>query len=227
MATSSRPTPAKRLQDRPDLTGPQLSILTGAKSGHAGKLLLQKYAAATGLTGTAQVDAVLLAGADETSGAAWSHYDWDATLNADGTSNRGDCQMCHTATGNSNYLNDSANYNFRNNDFSHLVGWRKASAGVATTSSGQNELLYCWGCHSNASAGVLRRTGDAQLSFQIQQGQPIIIQNVWQLGRLRSLPWRPRQRRCVSAARLAQLPFPGPPCADSRNNVRGADPYCL
>lgn len=149
-----------------------------AKSGHAGKLLLQKYAASAGLSGTAQVDAVLLAGVDETSGAAWSHYDWDATLNADGSSNRGECQMCHTATGNSNYLNDSANYNFRNNDFSHLVGWKKASAGVATTSSGQNELLYCWGCHSNASAGVLRRTGSAQLSFQIQQGQPIIIQNV-------------------------------------------------
>ena len=39
------------------------------------------------------------------------------------------------------------------NDFSYLSGWTRA------TGSTQAELLYCWGCHSNAGAGTLRNPG--------------------------------------------------------------------
>jgi hypothetical protein len=157
-----------------------------AQSGHAGKILKQKVAASQANGGTtrskAQVDAVMKAGVTEASGAAWSHYDWDATMNANGTANRGDCQMCHTSTGYSNYVADPANYKPVNNDFSHLSGWRKGTAtvgtaGTATTSSGQNEMLYCWGCHSNAGAGKLRITGSATLSFPID-GESVVINNV-------------------------------------------------
>jgi hypothetical protein len=163
-----------------------------AQSGHAGQLLTQKIAASkasggpTGLTRTkAQVDAVMKAGVTEASGAAWSHYNWDSTLLATGARDRGDCQMCHTSTGFANYANDPATYNPDNNDFSHLAGWKKGTArfgtplvpGTATTASGQNELLYCWGCHSNAGTGKLRTTGSATIGFQIG-GQPVVINNV-------------------------------------------------
>jgi hypothetical protein len=155
-----------------------------ATSGHAGQILLQKLAAAATVPagGAAQVDAVMKAGVNDASGIAWSHYDWDHTLNADGTRDRGDCQMCHTSTGFSNYANDPTKYNPDSNDFSHLAGWKAGTAklgtaGTATTSSGQNELLYCWGCHSNAGTGKLRSTGSATISFQLG-GQPIVINNV-------------------------------------------------
>src|SRR6185369_4639138 len=149
------------------------------QSGHAGKLLKQKVAAAATVPagGAAQVDAVMKSGVTETSGAAWVHYDWDHTLNANDVPDRGPCQMCHTSTGFANYANDPAKYDFRNNDFSHLADWKKATATAATVSSGQNELLYCWGCHTNAGTGKLRSTGSATISFQLG-GQPIVINNV-------------------------------------------------
>jgi hypothetical protein len=163
---------------------PETFFTEWAESGHAGKILNQKVAAAAGAPNrtAAQVDAVMKAGVTEASGAAWSHYDWDATMNANGTSNRGDCQMCHTSTGYSNFVTNPATYSPVNNDFSHLDGWRKGTAtvgtaGTATTSSGQNELLYCWGCHSNAGAGKLRITGSATLSFPID-GTSVVINNV-------------------------------------------------
>jgi len=53
----------------------------------------------------------------------------------------------------SNYLSAPTTYNPLNNDFSHLSGW------TAMAGSGQNELLYCWGCHSNAGNGTLRNPG--------------------------------------------------------------------
>lgn len=137
-----------------------------AQSAHAGRLLKIKVAAATGLSGKAQVDAVMKAGVKDTSTkfSAWGHYDWDKTFNADGTSNRGACQRCHTSTGASNFMKNPAGYDYANNDFTHLEGWKKGTAtlgtaGTATTSSGQNELLYCWGCHSNAGAGKLYTPG--------------------------------------------------------------------
>lgn len=79
-----------------------------------------------------------IASATPDTGTVWGHYDWDA-------SSRTSCQRCHTATGAMNFLNAPATYSAASNNFSHLEGW------TATTSSQQNELLYCWGCHSDVS----------------------------------------------------------------------------
>jgi hypothetical protein len=91
----------------------------------------------------------------------FAHYDWDDTNGVGGRA-RGDCQRCHTATGAKNYLNDPDNYDQFKNDFSHLEGWTwntpaTKDDGNATT-SGQNELMYCWGCHADNS-GTLRDPG--------------------------------------------------------------------
>ena len=137
-----------------------------AQSGHAGQLLTQVMTAVDlidcedidGL-GTAsaslsrgrcdeQTDAAMAAYVSEDSGAAWVHYNWDQD-------SRQSCQECHTATGAMNYLDDPENYDAANNDFSHLDGW----AADTSVGSGQNELLYCWGCHSDAEAGELRNPG--------------------------------------------------------------------
>ncbi|MBV5341707.1 MAG: C-type polyheme cytochrome OmcB [Deltaproteobacteria bacterium] len=156
-----------------------------SQSGHAGKLLALKYAAATANPNTtalpnAQVNAVLAAGSTTTDG-AWAHYDWDATTTVTAgvaTSNRGACQKCHTSTGIQNMLNNPDTYDNTGagNDFSHLSGWKKATATASTVPSPQNELLYCWGCHSNAGKGTLRNTTKAVLDFTYQ-GQPIAITN--------------------------------------------------
>jgi len=83
---------------------------------------------------------------------AWGHYPWDSD-------SRASCQMCHTATGNMNFLSDQVNYDPANNDFSHLDGWTQTSR-----ESGQNELLYCWSCHSD-SDGNLRDPGAVTLAY--------------------------------------------------------------
>jgi len=162
-----------------------------AQSGHAGGLLKAKYAAATGKTGAAAVDSVMISGvADAESstdypsvdasgaaititrktndGIAWSHYQWERTLKADGTSDRGTCQRCHTATGASNYLTKPSTYDYKNNDFSHLSGWVKATATAATVPSPQQEVLYCWGCHSNPAVGTLRTPGAIKAEYKFQ-----------------------------------------------------------
>ena len=76
---------------------------------------------------------------------AWVHYNWDDTAT------RGSCQRCHTATGISNFLNNPAGYvaNGSGNSFNHLSNWS------ATGGSGQQEVLYCSGCHSDASEATL------------------------------------------------------------------------
>jgi len=132
-----------------------------ASSGHAGGLLNAKYDAADGTSSrtTEQVDAVMMAGAsDDTSGGGFTHYDWDAP-------NRQSCQMCHTATGAMNFLDDQEGYDSANNDYSHLEGW---STEVGST---QNELLYCWGCHENAATGVLRDPGPVTLAYTNLAGE--------------------------------------------------------
>ncbi|MRR06736.1 MAG: C-type polyheme cytochrome OmcB [Deltaproteobacteria bacterium] len=127
-----------------------------AQSAHAGGLLSNKYANAS------SVATVMAAGViDDASGAAWAHYNWDKTLKPETPAtdpptyvdDRGSCQRCHTSTGASNYMNNPTGYKPANNTFSHLSGWE------ATTGSPQNELLYCWGCHSNAGKGILRKPG--------------------------------------------------------------------
>jgi|GEM_PF-1988640 len=69
----------------------------------------------------------------------WGHYDWDSP-------SRASCARCHTTTGAVNFLLSPATYSAANNDFSYLA-------------AGQNELLYCWGCHSNVSTGALYTPG--------------------------------------------------------------------
>jgi len=171
-----------------------------AQSGHAGGLLKAKYAAADNLTKknkdrtTTQVDSVMISGiADNESivenigglgtltratsnGIAWSRYQWEKTLKADGTPDRGTCQRCHTATGASNYLKDPAKYDYRNNDFSHLSGWLKASrasTGPATVASPQQEVLYCWGCHKNAAKALLYEPGPITAMYTGVSPEPV------------------------------------------------------
>jgi hypothetical protein len=126
-----------------------------SQSAHAGHLMDQKLAAQAGVTGAAQVDAVMMAGATEETGAAWVHYDWSGD-------NRRACQRCHTSTGASNFLSNPAGYNAENNNFSHLAGWG-GSGGTRT--SNQREMLYCWGCHSNAGTGELRNPGALTFTY--------------------------------------------------------------
>ncbi|BCS53265.1 hypothetical protein [Geobacter sp. SVR] len=139
-----------------------------ATSGHAGKIATQKDTAGTGLSGAAAITARKAAGVDETSGAAWVHYNWDQTQ---GTGNRATCEKCHTSTGAANYMNDPANYNPANNDFSHLSGW------TPTAGSPQNELLYCWGCHSDSQTGAMRNPGAVVADYKFN-GAPAVYPNV-------------------------------------------------
>jgi hypothetical protein len=124
------------------------------RSGHAGGLLNAKYTAAVAnAKNAAEVDAVTAAYVDANTN-SWSHYNWDSTLKADGTDDRGACQKCHTATGVSNYLNSPSTYDQLKNNFTHLLGWNQKGG-----SKRQNELLYCWGCHKDAGTGKLRNPG--------------------------------------------------------------------
>lgn len=138
----------RALADRPERGS--TTFTDWAQSAHAGKLLQQKLVAATGLSGAAQVDAVMKAGANEASGAAWSHYNWDDTAS------RGSCQRCHTSTGAANFMQSPSTYNATGsgNTFTHLAGWTSSNK-----KSDQQELLYCWGCHSNAGTGTLYAPG--------------------------------------------------------------------
>ncbi len=141
-----------------------------AKSGHAGGLLNEVLAdvAAVDCTGSEsesrgrcdeQTDAAMFAKAsDASSNGGFTHYDWDAQ-------SRQSCQMCHTATGFVSYVADPENYDAANNDFSHLEGWSYDAGTDTVTPSTQNELLYCWGCHSNAETGALRVEGPVTASY--------------------------------------------------------------
>ncbi|MEW6488483.1 MAG: hypothetical protein AB1578_11305 [Thermodesulfobacteriota bacterium] len=121
-----------------------LSInLAWARSAHGGHILDVKDAA-----GSVVADRVAAAITDDHA-PGWTHYNWDQTTES---GNRAACQRCHTSTGVANYLNDPASYSPANNDFSHLAGW------TPETGSPQNELLYCWGCHSDRT-GALRNPG--------------------------------------------------------------------
>lgn len=147
-----------------------------ATSAHGGFLLDQVRTAAEAVDCTGSpsesrgrceeiVDAAMAAAVTDAEAAAWTHYDWDAE-------NRQACQRCHTATGGMNYLNDPATYDAANNDFSHLEGWMVNGDG-SITSSGQNEMLYCWGCHSDTRGG-LRNPGTVALEFPVDGVNPTL-----------------------------------------------------
>lgn len=132
-----------------------------AQSAHAGKMLAIKYAVArtngVNKSGTADLtDEVMGVGATPVTGPAWTYYNWSQTT---GAGNRASCQRCHTSTGASNFLSDPVGYVGANNTFSHLAGWTPNSG------STQKELLYCWGCHSNAEEGVLRNPGALSFTY--------------------------------------------------------------
>lgn len=135
-------------------------------SGHSGNIGTVKKAVATTYSDMdmnrtfEQTLAIKEAGAtDASSNAGFTHYDWDAE-------NRQGCQKCHTSTGFMNYAADPANYDAAANDFSHLDGWEQDPDTGAITSSGQNELLYCWGCHSD-NQGALRITGEVTADYTL------------------------------------------------------------
>lgn len=108
-----------------------------ARSGHGGKILEAKEAAAASQTDRtiAQVIAVRAAGADITTGAAWVEEGNAAASTS--------CRRCHTATGAASYLNAPASY-----DAAALTPAYAYLAGE------QREMLYCWGCHKNNSGDV-------------------------------------------------------------------------
>ena len=130
-----------------------------ASSAHAGHIMHVKEEA-----DASDAQNILDAAVQDTEegSSALAHYDWDAK-------NRRACQRCHTATGLKNYLaavetqndddpDNDVEYDPVNNDFSHLEGWERNPDTDDVTSSGQNELIYCWGCHDNNS-GELRDPG--------------------------------------------------------------------
>jgi hypothetical protein len=132
-----------------NMTLPVTSVLNEqwAESGHGAHLRLAKRQTAALYTeGTAEQTAAMKKAAVMS---LWSDYNWDDTGSV------GECQKCHTATGLKNFLNDPDGYALdgSGNDFSHLEDWQPEGG------SGQNELLYCWGCHSDG-VGTLRNGGN-------------------------------------------------------------------
>lgn len=129
-----------------------------ANSRHGGALLEAKVDAAANPGTETVYNAVVAAGRfdEEGHGWSWTHYDWDAA-------NRQSCQRCHTSTGAANFFTNPTTYVAANNDFSHLDGWVN-NAGTITP-SGQNEMLYCWGCHVSVDTGEVRDTGALTLNY--------------------------------------------------------------
>jgi hypothetical protein len=142
-----------------------------AQSAHAGGLLAAKYTAVSGKSSAAAVDSAMVSGVGTTdctavinssitrvtsNGVAWTYYNWD------NNASRSSCQKCHTATGAANYLTSPSTYVAANNNFSHLSSWSSSNG------STQNELLYCWGCHTSAAKGVLRAPGAITADYQFK-----------------------------------------------------------
>ncbi len=140
-----------------------------ARSRHAGNIGIVKkekaeeFADAGDDRTTEQTVAIKAAGALGTE-SSWPHYDWDA-------GDRQGCQKCHTSTGFANFAKNPEGYVAANNDFSHLVGWENDAGAI--TSSGQNELLYCWACHSDNS-GALRNTGAVTVDYTVDGINPVL-----------------------------------------------------
>lgn len=160
--TATRPYPGDDDRDDPTIW------TEWASSAHAGHIFQVKLEAAADEAGVSDpgdaprstdvVDAVMFAGATDDTGEGWTHYNWDHP-------GRASCQRCHTATGLVNFLDADINeeeYDQNNNDFSHLIMWNENDDGCG---SPQNEVLYCWGCHTNAPDGELRNPGELTLDF--------------------------------------------------------------
>ena len=148
-----------------------------AQSGHAGGILAAKYAVARTADSPAagnvlvlasnatQVNAVMGVGATEETGAAWVEEGYAGASDA--------CKRCHTATGAAAYLSGPATYNPATLDFSHLTG-------------SQREVLYCWGCHTNASAGELRTPGQITATYKARTYNT--VNSTWNAAALAQFP---------------------------------------
>lgn len=152
-----------------------------AMSRHAGEIkTLKNTALAAGAVDPATLLAnVTAAGptADSTSmpPTAFQDDDWD------NTKSYGSCQVCHTSTGISNFLSDPTHYDLtgKGNDFSHLVGWKADDPTTSvdeSASSGQNEMLFCWGCHADSKATV-RNPGAMPLDYK-HNGVQVVLPDV-------------------------------------------------
>ena len=122
---------------------------------------------------------------------SWPHYDWDAgnrntcqrchsstgaenfmkspaKFNADGTQQvvSNVIQGYDIAQKFYSSVNVRAANTARLNNFEHLSGWARDPATGIVTPSGQNEALYCWGCHSNAGTGALHAPGAFKFGYK-------------------------------------------------------------
>lgn len=166
-----------------------------ANSAHSAKIAVFKANADNGENTAANARAVKAAGPTENYpqdpalaayAAPFVHYDWDDTdgagINgAGGEESRAACQRCHTATGAKNYLNDPATYDPAHNNFSYLSGWEplldeNGNVIGNTQSSGQNELLYCWACHTYNN-GARRNPGPITADYVDAAGNKVVFPN--------------------------------------------------
>jgi hypothetical protein len=118
-----------------------------ARSGHGGKIMQAKEAAAASQTKDtlAQAVAVRAAGADATTAAPWVNEGFAGASDA--------CKRCHTATGAASYLANPVTYDPTKLDFTYLK-------------TGQREMLYCVGCHKNNS-GAIRTPGPITAGYKL------------------------------------------------------------
>ena len=157
-----------------------------ARSGHGGRILAAKETAADTQTDKTieQVIAVRAAGVTSTTGNAW------VSQGGSGTASCG--TRCHTATGAASYLDNPAAYNSANLLFPDRV-------------AGQKEMLYCWGCHTKAAAGVLRTPGAITQPGSSGAGSPAYTFNAVTVS---ALPDLTNSNGCV-------------PCHAGRSNYDG------
>ena len=136
-----------------------------AESGHGGDILTIKNAAADAADADT-IDQVIAVKTAFTT-ASWAGHGWPNDGEAE-------CQRCHTATGGMNFLNAPVTYYdamdafvadqalaeptgvANPNDFSYLA------TDPGTGEYTQQELLFCWACHTN-SAGGMRDPGSVTL----------------------------------------------------------------
>ncbi|MBF0280187.1 MAG: hypothetical protein HQM13_20475 [SAR324 cluster bacterium] len=105
-------------------------------------------------------------------GEPWKHYDWKAA-------NRSSCSRCHSTTGFVNYnmaVAGGESYDASKNDFSYLTP-ASTNAEGAVVNLGQNETLYCWGCHSDYKGGI-RNPGPITADYVDMDGTAITFPDV-------------------------------------------------
>ncbi|MEW6486985.1 MAG: hypothetical protein AB1578_03600 [Thermodesulfobacteriota bacterium] len=121
-----------------------------ARSGHGGRIGAVKAAARAENQGEGADVAIRTAGLSKANAYPWTGYPWKDGVGPWAMDLK-PCQRCHTATGFANFATDPSRYSAARNDYSYLAG-------------AQQEILYCWGCHSD-SAGGLRTPGPIPFTY--------------------------------------------------------------